>query len=214
VASSEEDGVKTAPKLDLYQAAYLAGGRDRVVDTALVVLVSAGRVRVTAPGELATVDLTRRHPVEAAVLDAIGPAGFRSVETIRWRLSTDQRLDDLVHGLQDDGLINRSRHRTTHPDRLPKLATRVGILVLEDLRHTHPPDDAWRVALDGLDALPDQQLRSSIFEQPPSRVTLETGARAPHQLDHAEGLHAAIRAQAEVQGKLGRSTGYSAVERP
>ena len=98
----------TTPQLDLYQAAYLAGGPDRVVDTALVVLVSRGQVRVSAPGELATVDLTRRHPVEAAVLDAIGPAGFRSVETIRWRLSTDQRIEGLPRGLRDEGLLTSS----------------------------------------------------------------------------------------------------------
>jgi hypothetical protein len=201
-------------ELDLYQAAYLAGGRDRVVDAALVVLVSAGQVRICAPGELATVELTRRHPVEAAVLDAIGPAGHRSVVTIRWRLSTDPRLNDLVRGLQDDGLITRPRRRTDpRPDRVPRLATMAGICALEDVQHTHPLGDAWRVALDGLDALPDQELRSRIFEQPTSKITLETGARAPHQLDHAEGLHAARRAQAEVQGKLGRSL-YTAVDRP
>ena len=61
--------------LDVYDIAYLAGGPARVVDTALVALVQTGRVRVHSPGRLATVDLARRHPVEAAVLDAIGPAG-------------------------------------------------------------------------------------------------------------------------------------------
>ena len=132
--------MRTAPQPDLYQAAYLAGGRDRVVDTALVVLVSAERVPLTAPGELATVDLTRRHPVEAAVLDAIGPAGHRSVETLRWRLAADQRLDDLVGGLRDDGLVTGSRFRSvSHPERRPGLATRSGILALEDLRRTAPP---------------------------------------------------------------------------
>ena len=200
----------TTPQLDLYQAAYLAGGPDRVVDTALVVLVSRGQVRVSAPGELATVDLTRRHPVEAAVLDAIGPAGFRSVETIRWRLSTDQRIEGLPRGLRDEGLLTSSRlHLTPHRDRLPRLATKAGVLALEELRHSQPPDDAWRVALDGLDALPDQQLRSSIFEQPPSRITLDTGVPAPHALDHAEGLEAARRASAEAKATAGRHVGYT-----
>jgi hypothetical protein len=198
------------PQLDLYQTAYLAGGPDRVVDTALVVLVSRGQVRVSAPGELATVDLTRRHAVEAAVLDAIGPAGFRSVETIRWRLSTDQRIEGLPRALRDDGLLTSSRlHMTPHRPRPPRLATKAGVLALDELRHSEPAGDAWRVALDGLDALPDQQLRSSIFEQPPSRITLDTGVPAPHTLDHAEGLAAAQRADAEARATAARHMGYA-----
>jgi len=49
----------TTPQLDLYEIACLAGGLPRVVDTALVTLVQSGRVRVTSPGELATVSLVR-----------------------------------------------------------------------------------------------------------------------------------------------------------
>ena len=74
------------------------------MDTALVALVQTGRVRVHCPGQLATVDLTRRHPVEAAVLDAIGPAGHRSIDTIRWRVAGDERLLDVGHRLQEAGL--------------------------------------------------------------------------------------------------------------
>ena len=71
-----------AHDLDLYDVAFLAGGPARVVDTALIALVRAGRLRIHSPGQLATADLTRRHPVEAAVLDAVGPTGHRSVDTI------------------------------------------------------------------------------------------------------------------------------------
>src|SRR5688500_17785335 len=70
------------PDLDLYALAYLAGGPQRVVDTALVALVESGRVRVHAPGELAAAVPDRRHPVEAAVLDAIGARGHPTVDTI------------------------------------------------------------------------------------------------------------------------------------
>ena len=58
-----------------------------MVDTAVVALVRSGRVRVHSPGQLATADLSRRHPVDAAVLDVVGPRGHRSVDTIRWRCS-------------------------------------------------------------------------------------------------------------------------------
>ena len=45
----------STPNLDLYEVAYLAGGPDRVVDTAVVALVRSGRVRVHSAGQLATV---------------------------------------------------------------------------------------------------------------------------------------------------------------
>lgn len=154
---------RTAAELDVYEVAYLAGGCDRVVDTALVALVRTDRVRVHSPGELATADLTRRHPVEAAVLDAIGPSGHRSVDTIRWRLRDDARIEDVRRALQDDGLTARARWRR-HRQSLPTPAGRrlVGQLRAERAAGA----DEWRVALDGREAMPDQALGASIFEQP------------------------------------------------
>ena len=78
-----------------------------MVDTALVALVQTGRIRVHSPGWFATVGLTRRHPVEAAVLDAIGQAGHRSVDTILWRLTDDERLLDVEDRLRGAGLLRR-----------------------------------------------------------------------------------------------------------
>ena len=70
---------------DLYEVAYLAGGPRRVVETAVVALVENGRLRVDrATGRLHVVDLQGRHPVEAVVLDAVGPRG-RSVWGLVWR---------------------------------------------------------------------------------------------------------------------------------
>ena len=59
----------TVADLDVYDVAFLAGGVPRTVDTAIVGLVLGGRLRVHFPGQLASVHLSRRHPVEAAVLD-------------------------------------------------------------------------------------------------------------------------------------------------
>ena len=83
--------------------AYLAGGPERAVDAALVALVQTGRIRVHSPGRFATVGLSRRHPVEAAVLDAIGQAGHRSIDTILWRLADDERLPDVEDRLRRAG---------------------------------------------------------------------------------------------------------------
>ena len=79
----------------------------RVVDTALVALVESGRVRVHAPGELAAVDPDRRHPVEAAVLDAVGTLGHRSVDTIRWRLMRRRAARRPRPSLAADDLLRR-----------------------------------------------------------------------------------------------------------
>src|SRR3982750_4043667 len=51
--------------LDVYEVAFLAGGPDRVVDTALVALVETGRVRVQRAGELSVVDDRPGPPAEA-----------------------------------------------------------------------------------------------------------------------------------------------------
>src|SRR5215203_3123943 len=164
------------PLLDVYEIACLAGGPDRMVDAALVALVQSGRVRVTAPGCLATASLTRRHPVEAAVLDAIGPTGTRSVDTVRWRLTTDARVLDVPRRLRDAGLMGaggtvapparrtRSRWRTA--------PTYAGRHLLHELRDNTPADDvaggtsAMTVALHGRERMPDQALCASIFEPP------------------------------------------------
>jgi hypothetical protein len=204
--------------LDVYEIACLAGGPDRMVDTALVALVESGRVRVAAPGCLATEALARRHPVEAAVLDAIGPTGTRSVDTVRWRLTADARILDVPRRLRDAGLTGvggtllpparrtRSRWRSA--------PTYAGRHLLHELRDSPPTDDvaggtcAMTVALLGREHMPDQALCRSIFEPPPTRITLETGTRAPHALDHAEGVHAARMTRAQLEAQVGRHMGY------
>jgi hypothetical protein len=160
---------RTAAELDVYEAAFLAGGPDRVVDTALVALVRTDRARVHSPGELATTELTRRHPVEAAVLDAIGPSGHRSVDTIRWRLKDDARIADVGRKLRDDGLLARSLLRRGGP---PSSPTAAGRRLLSQLRTDRAAGfDEWRVALDGREAMPDRARCTSIFEQPRTAAT-------------------------------------------
>ena len=130
-----------------------------MVDTALVALVESGRVRVHAPGELAAERPDRRHPVEAAVLDAVGTQGHRSVDTIRWRLAGDERLADLGRSLAAAGLLRR-----TLRGRKAWSPTRAGRQAL-DRAATQPPADraldggsALLVALKGREAMPDAEL--------------------------------------------------------
>lgn len=156
------------PDLDVYEVAFLAGGLQRVVDTALVALVESGRVRVHSPGELAAVQLDRRHPVEAAVLDAVGTRGHPSVDTIRWRVARDERVTGLGRSLSEAGLLRRRLLRgrgTWCPTRAGREALR--------LTAAQPPVDrsfdggsAPRVALHGSEAMADAELRTALFERP------------------------------------------------
>jgi hypothetical protein len=163
---------RTADHPDVYEIAYLAGGPPRVVDTALVALVETGRVRVHSPGQLAVAEPTRRHPVEAAVLDAIGTQGHRSVDTIRWRMADDDRIAALGRRLTAEGLLSRG-NRVLRREAAP---TRAGREVLRALAARPPADpasdggSALLVALDGRDHLPDQALHAAIFEPPPVPV--------------------------------------------
>jgi hypothetical protein len=193
--------------LDLYDIAFLAGGPARVVDTALVALVASGRVRVHSPGELAVADLARRHPVEAAVLDAVGPQGHRSVETIRWRLTEDVRLLDLGRRLSADGLL-RSRRVRGRGDRSPWTTTGAGRRALRHMTTTPPPDtvadgtSALRVALHGREAMPDGTLRTAVFERPspPPSVGAADTLRRRRDAEHADPVRAAYETRSVLGG--------------
>src|SRR3712207_1034308 len=84
----------TAAHLDLYHVAWLAGGRRRASQTAVAALAENGRVRVTDPAaDLQAVGAGATHPVEAAVLDALGARGHRGIETVVFLVRKDPRLD-------------------------------------------------------------------------------------------------------------------------
>ena len=160
--------------LDLYEIAYLAGGPERVVDTALVALAQTGRIRVHSPGRFAAVGLSRRHPVEAAVLDAIGQAGHRSVDTILWRLADDERLLGIEDRLRQAGLLRRGRWlgRRHTVDRRLMVRTVAGRRTLRRLSAEQPTDlvaagtDAMAVALGGRERVRDRELGAAVFEGP------------------------------------------------
>jgi hypothetical protein len=197
--------------LDVYEIACLAGGTQRLVDTALVALTESGRVRVTAPGELATVSLVRRHPVEAAVLDAIGPAGNRSVETVRWRLTTDQRILDVQRRLRDAGLLGAGLVSPSRRSPWRLAPTYAGRHLLHELRDCPPSDavaggtSAMTVALHGRERMQDQAVGAAIFEQPPPKITLEGGAKPPHELEFADGPEVARRTRAQLMAGIDQS---------
>ncbi|MGY1753135.1 TIGR04222 domain-containing membrane protein [Blastococcus sp. SYSU D01042] len=170
--------------LDVYDVAVLAGGFPRLVDTALVALVESGRIRIEPSGEFHAAVPTSPHPVEAAVLDAVGSRGYRSAESVCWRLERDQRLDQEFQHLTADGLLRHGLPfglgRRTHPH-----PTAAGRRALQEFAERPPADagSAVPVALHGRGAMPDARLRDEIFEPRPV-VLAPRSARRPSREMH------------------------------
>lgn len=183
--------------MDVYDIAFLAGGPARVVDTAVVALLRTGRLRLHSPGQLATADLSRRHPVEAAVLDAVGPTGHRSIDTIRWRVVEDERLLDLGRRLHRAGLLGRAAGVVglVHGDRRALAPTRAGRRMLRAIQERPATGDAEvrRVALGGREEMTDQRRRHEIFERPQTSLEPAPPGRRSRGIDHSDPQLAAYR---------------------
>ena len=180
---------------DLYEVAYLAGGPRRVVEAAVVALVEDGRLRVTpATGELHVVDPRRRHPIEAAVLDAAGPRARRSIDGIAWRLRTDARLAALADGLQRAGLVSRRGgvHATAERSWTAIGLTRAGRRELRRLR-SEPAvvgtSEALAVALGGPGAWADVERRAAVFAPPRPYLPADTGPTVREVRRSHSGVH-------------------------
>ena len=160
-----------ATDYDVYEVAFLAGGPRRAVDTAVVALVESGRVRVDAalPGSCRSSSTGAGTPLEAAVLDAVGRRGQCSIDTVRWRLESDERLVSLGQRLERDGLLSpagcRSSIRRRHWQLLA--LTGEGRRTLRHLRSDPPPDrvagetSAMAVALAGTGQMADRDVHAT-----------------------------------------------------
>ena len=169
------DPVPGTERHGVYDVAFLAGGAPRAIDAALVALVQGGRVGLTATHELFTVDPRRRHPVEAAVLDAIGARPRHSARTVRRQAEVDPRVAAVGEQLVVEGLLARRQLR--RPGRSTVLVPTVaGRRAVRRLRSDPPAreTDAMRVALGGLRSLDDPELRAAVA--PPTHRR----AREPH----------------------------------
>ncbi|NHC46804.1 TIGR04222 domain-containing membrane protein [Motilibacter aurantiacus] len=155
-------------ELGSYEAAYVAGGPRRVVDTAVAALVLRGDVRARTTGELDPVDPRPRHDVEAALVDALDLAPGRRVEQLWWDVALDERVAGLAGRLCRDGLLRRSLRRPPGPQ-AAYVPTWTGRGALRRLSRTgtfpsnDPATAPWLVALGGASCLPDAELREAVF---------------------------------------------------
>jgi hypothetical protein len=110
--------------------------------------------------------------VEAAVMDAVGTQGHRSIDPIRWRLAGDERLLAVARSLAAAGLVRRRRAFRRRPDRPGWAVTGRGRQVLLGARERPPVEraldggSALAVALHGCEAMADAERRAAIFERP------------------------------------------------
>ncbi len=141
--------VPTAPqRLDVYDIAYLAGGPQRVADTALAALSERGGLTVLGPRVRAEEQLAV-HAVEETLL-ALCPRS-RSLAKVFVALLGEPVVEEIGRRLVSFGLLGRSRERLTSAGRRSLAAAR------EEKRF---PDMSSR----GPAAVEDRALRRAIRE--------------------------------------------------
>ena len=155
----------TRPSLAPVAAAWLAGGLQRAVDALLVSRLEHRRIAVV-DGNVADRGLDRDDPLDGALLDALGARGSRDLETVRWRVSRDRRLERVCVDLVVEGLLGE-RSSWGRSDRA---RTGSGRRLLRELKSDPPAGAAWEVALHGRGGLTDLGLREAL--EPPARPPL------------------------------------------
>jgi hypothetical protein len=161
----------TAPQLSSTSlapvaAAWLAGGLQRAVDALLVSRLERRRIAVV-DGNVVDRGLDRGDPLDGALLDALGARGSRDLETVRWRVGHDRRVERLCADLVVEGLL-ANRTLWGRGDR--PVRTGSGRRLVRELKGDPPAGAAWEVALHGRAGLTDQGLRGAL--EPPPRPPL------------------------------------------
>ncbi|WP_020672994.1 TIGR04222 domain-containing membrane protein [Amycolatopsis nigrescens] len=95
----------------VYHLAYLAGGPDRVIDTAIAVLVEREQLRVATGGRVYPVGSTPAQPLEQAVISRIPKTSGMTIGTVRSLLREDEAVKRIVAELEERALIVPERKR-------------------------------------------------------------------------------------------------------
>ncbi|RSM83770.1 TIGR04222 domain-containing membrane protein [Amycolatopsis sp. WAC 01375] len=99
----------SGPEPTVYELAYLAGGPDRVVDTAIAALVDRGTLRVSSTKQLQLTGSEPADPIEKAVAKGARPGYNATTRGIRDRLRMSGPMQALGKGLEDRGLVVADR---------------------------------------------------------------------------------------------------------
>lgn len=104
-----------ARALDVYDLAFLAGGEQRVVDSAMIALSERGLLVMRVSRVRAVGDEQPEHPVERAVVAACPRS--RSIVAARESLKHSPEVEEISRRLTARGLLRGSRRRTTREGR-------------------------------------------------------------------------------------------------
>src|SRR3954471_3323451 len=96
------DTERPGPPPTVYELAFLAGGPDRAVDTAIAALVERGQLRVNSYKQISQAGTRPVEPLERAVADV---AQLKTTSTIRAKVRGSAALRALEDGLDRRGLL-------------------------------------------------------------------------------------------------------------
>ncbi|MFJ5776287.1 TIGR04222 domain-containing membrane protein [Streptomyces sp. NPDC093094] len=97
--------------LDAYDIAFLAGGAQRVADSAVIALSGRGLLTLSGPRVRAVGETLPEHPVERAL--AASCRRNRSTASVHAALRRSPEVEEIGRRLIAQGLVTRSRRRST-----------------------------------------------------------------------------------------------------
>ncbi|WP_371658553.1 TIGR04222 domain-containing membrane protein [Streptomyces sp. NBC_00280] len=106
VSAMEEPGA-----LDAYEVAFLAGGTQRVADSAMIALCERGLMKLSGSRVRAAGEALPQHPVECALV-ALCPSS-RSAASVLAILQCSPEVQQIARRLAARSLVTGSRHRLT-----------------------------------------------------------------------------------------------------
>jgi hypothetical protein len=101
--------------LDTYDLAFLAGGVQRVADSAVIALSDAGSLRMRGSRVRAVGEVRPEHPVERAVIAWCTRS--RSIASVSTALRTSPEAEEIGRRLAARGLVTGTRRRPTRAGR-------------------------------------------------------------------------------------------------
>ncbi|MFJ9695759.1 TIGR04222 domain-containing membrane protein [Kitasatospora sp. NPDC101183] len=124
-ALADQDALRPpeAVGIGLYETAYLAGGPDRVVELALVLMAGRGRLHLAHTGWTTVVDPRGRSRLERAVVAAVGPEGQCRTDELRRAMGEHPTVREIGARLSLAGLAT------------PALVQRNTVVVVRQVRH-------------------------------------------------------------------------------
>ncbi|MFI1357832.1 TIGR04222 domain-containing membrane protein [Streptomyces sp. NPDC020898] len=101
--------------LDVYEVAFLAGGAQRVVDSAVIALVERGLLKLSGSRVRAVGEVLPEHPVECALFASC--PHHRSAASVLAALRRSSEVQKIARRLAARNLVSGSRRRLTRSGR-------------------------------------------------------------------------------------------------